>query len=545
MKVSFGFDALRAGLGDAFVDELTYPGIFRGAPESVLPVLLEDGQRRALLINEADSAAHAAIHGQADLLTYGRYFTWDRDISAPPEGMGGLLRRLTGPAPVPLPASLPMGRYREIAATGPVALERGEVVRYRRRRIRRDGIEAQWCATRDRDAARLVPFVAGLRHGDVLGAALGAGELSFAPLDALCSEAGLGALLVSAPHEVEMFSGLPAAVNERLGILACFIPGAAEIELFLSGEGEMPGLAVSAPDGGGSLPDLLRGLAAGPVGALPVHLGAGKWLALEQAGLDMRDGSAPLRRWQDLRAGGDLVYFIVAAHAVLAGYEDIRSFLDRAGGVELRERDLVAIGRQGAERFARRHGFGGRLSGCFAILHSGARTLLPATAGDYPVCARDRTIAMDTGYFCHDDMGCVRGVSDIARTICAEPALREIHDALRATLVDVLIPGLKPGMSGAEAHAFGQGSLRPLEPALRGAGLLPDGAGIDGYRRDCGHALQRQTISSVYFLPGNEARLEAGMVGCGEFVWPTGDVLLAVEDGYYLTPQGGVPFTCE
>jgi len=172
-----------------------------------------------------------------------------------------------------------------------------------------------------------------------------------------------------------------------------------------------------------------------------------------------------------------------------------------------------------------------------------AGALLPATAGAYPVGADDRTVKFDMGLTVADAFGCVRGVSDIARTICAEPGIEALHDELRGILIDRLIPAIKPGMTGGEIHAVGVELLRPLEERLRSLGLLPEGRSVDGYRRDCGHTIQRQTISSVYFLPGVQQKVEDGMLGCVEYVWPINDILIAVEDGFLITPEGGVPFT--
>ncbi|MGO4836128.1 hypothetical protein AB4144_28180, partial [Rhizobiaceae sp. 2RAB30] len=114
-----------------------------------------------------------------------------------------------------------------------------------------------------------------------------------------------------------------------------------------------------------------------------------------------------------------------------------------------------------------------------------------------------------------------------------------------AILIEALIPSIRPGMSGAQIHALGVDLLRPLEGDLRRLGLLPDGKNIDGYLRDCGHTIQRQTISSVYFLPGVTEKIEPDMLGCAEYVWPVGDTLIAVEDGYLVTAAETIPFTAD
>jgi Xaa-Pro aminopeptidase len=274
------------------------------------------------------------------------------------------------------------------------------------------------------------------------------------------------------------------------------------------------------------------------------HLSIGDHLLMAEAGVALEDAGYVLRRWQDRRAGDDLVYFVLAGNAVLHGIAAARKFFHRNEGA-MTERDLVAVYHQAVRRFAAKYGFQERVFSYFDIVHSGGRTFLPATAGDYPVTPADRTIKFDMGLVVADAFGCIRGCSDIARTICRDPELEAIHDRLRAILVEELIPSIRPGMSGQEIHAVGVEKLRPLEGELRRLGLLPEGKGVDGYVRDCGHTIQRQTISAVYFLPGVTEQVENGMLGCTEYVWPIGDVLIAVEDGYFVTEEGAIPFTAD
>jgi Xaa-Pro aminopeptidase len=272
---------------------------------------------------------------------------------------------------------------------------------------------------------------------------------------------------------------------------------------------------------------------------------AALWQSLVATGVVLAEGDRVLRRWQDRRAGEDLGYFVFAANAVIEGFAAASAFFGRAKGARLTERDLAAAYRDGVYRFGERIGFKGHHSPYFEIVHSGARTSLPATAADYPVSHDDLTIAFDMGIVVRDSAGCARAVSDIARTICATPRLSEARDQLRKALIDGLIPRIRPGLTGEEIYAIGVDCLRPLEPMLRAAGLLPPGKGVVDYRRDCGHAIHRQTVSSIYFVPGNRETIEEGMLGCVEYVWPIGDILIGVEEGYLVTREATVPFTRE
>lgn len=542
--LSSNVEQLRVALGNTFVEQLTYLPIFKGAPESVLPVLIDVGGAKTIVIAETDSSACAAAEGAPSVVTYGRYFKWqntEHQNIAPPLSLGEAVRSVTGDETLVLDASLPMSRYDVLAQTGNHLLQ-GETplpaikVHCQRRKL----IERAWQKSRDADAEKLFDFTATLRQGDLLNALSKEDIPGFDVLDALMEAEQIGALLITSPHEVELFSGLPAATNEALEISALFVAGSPDI--YLLSENKLPGLTQNS-NRLTHLDDALQSLHEGRIGAQKDALCAGHWMALEKSGLKLTDASMVLRRWQDVRAGGDLPYYILTANAVLAGIDAARNILKSSSGAVMTERELAAIYHAGAEQFTALHGFSDRTHKYFDLLHSGARTLLPAAAADYPVSSADKTIKFDMGLGVVDANGCVRAVSDIARTICCDPKIQALHDRLRLVLIDELIPQIKPGMTGSEVHAIGIDCLRPLETSFQELGILPDGQSVEGYARDCGHALQRTTISSVYFLPTVKTTMETGMVGCVEYVWPIDDVLIAVEDSFYLTPQGGVPIT--
>lgn len=530
-------------LGDAFASQLTYPGIYRGSPLSVSPVLVERAGVRTVVISEADSDACRVMAVGFERQVYGRYFSWDKDLSGPVVTFAEAVRLAAGNGPIVCDTALPVSRYEQLAASGPVALPAVPTMpRLHVYAKPRAELEAQWLATREADSERLVPFIEKLPHGETLLAACRSGARGFAPLDALCAEKQFDALYVTAPHEVEMFCGMPSDAITQHGITALFVPGAAHVTLLAVRPIERADLTSEADCA--ALTDVLSRGGGARIGIQKDHLAVGDYLPLKQSKLVFEDAGYVLRRWQDRRAGDDLVYFILAGNAVLQGIKAAKEFFHRNGGA-MTERDLVAVYHQAVRRFARKHGFERRISSYFDIVHSGARTFLPATAGDYPVSGQDRTIKFDMGLTVADAFGCLRGVSDIARTVCRDPEIEALHDRLRAILVEDLIPSIRPGMSGAQIHAVGVDLLRPLEDDLRRLGLLPEGKSMEGYLRDCGHTIQRQTISSVYFLPGVNEKVEAEMLGCAEYVWPVGDMLIAVEDGYLITATETIPFTAD
>lgn len=528
--------------GEDFLEQLTYPGIFRGAPRSVAPVLVEVDGNRTLVIGDADSQAARVLPESVSIIRYGRYFTWDVVAVEAEVGFADAVRGAANGQPIVCDGGVPQARYEALASTGPISMfgdRAAPVVSLYHKPIAE--IEAQWRLTREADCAMLADYLKAFPHSAHLIEALYARNEGFAPLERLCRGNGLDALLVTSSYEIEVLTGLPEGVAKAHGIIALYRTGADDIVVCARKPIDRADFVVAG--GAAPLSGVLLGI--GAVGAQKSDMSASLWRTLGEAGVQLADGDLVLRRWQDCRAGDDFGYFVFAANAVIEGMAAAHAFFKRMSSSPLTERDLVAAYYDGVRRFAWRLGFEGRISNYFQIVHSGTRTLLPATAADYPVSREDSTIALDMGLVVRDSAGCARAVSDIARTFCATSELAEIYKALRAVLVDDLIPRIRPGLTGEQIHAIGLDCLRPLEGRLRAAALLPLDKRIDDYRRDCGHAIQRQTISSVYFVPGNRQVIDEGMLGCVEYVWPIGDVLIAVEEGYVVTREGTFPFTRE
>lgn len=530
-------------MGSAYLRELTFPQIFKDSRYSVSPLILESAEGIHVLVGAADAGAHQAVPGKIPFSTYGRYFDWNQGGNYKSVSLIEAMKAVVGDASVAVEGLMPVGRYCDIAATFSTSVLDARPARqmhvYRKARVE---LEACWRSTRDADVPRLAPFVSGLRFGPRLVEAMSVEPLGFEVLDRLVREAGLDAVLVSAPFDLEMFTGLPQAQVGDLDLFALYRPGEADIVILSSQPIERSDFRAGGKEA--SLAKAILGQTQGVVGFCKDHLAIDLFQPLENVGLDLKDATYVLRRWFDERAGTDLLYFIAAANAVLAGIDYASAFIRRAApnGV-LTERDVAALYHQGVEIFAHSVGMDGRIHPYFDIIHPGERTLLPATAGDYPVSMSHKTIKFDMGLLVTDSTGVVRGCSDIARTISPDPTLQAAHDKLRALLVDELIPSIRSGMSGGEIHSRGVEILRPMTDELKRCGLLHVDMDMDGYTRDCGHTLQRQTLATVHFLPGYPERLQTGMLGCTEFVWPIDDMIVACEDGYYVTEEGAIPFT--
>lgn len=534
---------IAAGLPASVVDELTYPSIFRECPDFVLPALVRvhgEQARECYVVNYPDSEPFRLQMGADSYVTYGKYFTWTGP-SGDGRSFAEVVRDFAGDTPLEVGSDLVLARYDALLASGPLApvpaRTKAPVHAYAKARAE---IEAQWNATRLADNANIAEFTRTLRDGERLLDIAAAVLIGFLPLDVATTEAGLDGLLVTSPHNVELFTGLSYEFIRQHGISCLYRPTAADITVIAEhpvSRGDLRPAGTS-----GDIAELLAAsLPGAKLGVEEPSIAIGLVNDLRAQALDVVGAIAHLRRWQEARAVTDLAYFIVAGNAVLKGFERASAWFK--GQSEAGEREIEAIFQQGVADFARSVGFAGRVRPYFSIVHSGERSLLPATAGNYPARATDATIKFDMGVLVYDAAGGVRACSDIARTICRTPQLQAAHDTLRAALIDKLLPAMRAGQSGAEVHALGVEALRTCEVELREADLMPEGVSFEGYVRDCGHILHRTTTATLFFLPGVSARLAPGMLGCVEFVWPIGDRILAVEDGYVVTETGTIPFT--
>lgn len=530
-------------LGAQFDYELTFPHIFKDSVLSVYPVIVAADGKESVIVGAADAGARQATASGMPLLTHGRYFGWNQGKDFNTKGFAEVVSEAAGEGELEIEADMPVARFETLAAIRPTRLfgepDDGPAYVYTRSA---KALEAVWMQTRDADIGRLRPFVETLRAGAVLSEAIAGEPLGFSVLDRLMEATGIDALLITAPFNLEMFTGLPSGLIEDLGIAAVYARGSDAIVVVSSVPVLQPGFADR-----GAVASRIVAIAEAcgrKTGVEKSNMSIGMFRQFEAKGLDLVDGTYCLRRFFDERAGTDLLYFIAAANAVIAGFEHAKAFIKRnAHATALLESDIIGIFHQGVSAFARKIDMEGRILPYFDIIHPGTRTLLPAMAGHYPISANDETITFDTGLLVTDSTGVVRGCSDIARSFSRDPKIQAAYERLRNALVDDLIPAIKPGMSGAEIHKIGVEALRPLTDELRACGMLHEDMDMDGYTRDCGHTLQRQTLATVHFMPAFSGTLHEGMLGCTEFVWPIDDKILACEDGYYVTPNGAVPFT--
>jgi Xaa-Pro aminopeptidase len=530
-----------AVLGDDCLRRLVFAAIVMDGTDMVRPlVLTRDDVPAAVFVSEVEQPALAAAR-PAPLVLHGYYFTWDTE---PRASLAECVVRAAEGARVTLDAEAPAALHHMLSGRGEMLLsDAPDPPRVHATVLPRSAVETAWRA--DEAALRTAARRAASRLQDARGRDVTehAGPDRFGTLDRTLEDSGLSGVLASSPLHVQALTGFSIAEIVRHGTAALYLTAAGEVVLLSrvtrAGGGERPAGQFS------SIIEALASLANGAVGYEDLHLAAGVVRSLRDRSVDVRPASAALRRWETRTAGANAPGFLLASLATVQAIEFAiaGAHEQRRRGSGFTEEDLDRVYREALGRFAAAVGLPAGIRPYFDIVQAGERTPYPAVPTSFAITDRTRTVKFDMGVQVVDGRGLIRGCSDIARTCAFGDAASAMNDVLDQVLRNGLPRTLRPGVSGAEAYRGGVASLKEHEEAFRRLGYLAPHMTAEGYRRDCGHALGRQTPSSVHFLPDDQEVVEDGMVICEELVWPVGNDVFAVEDIWFVGPDGPVNVT--
>lgn len=536
---------LQRVLGAGFEQRLVFPTIARDARNASLPLVLRLGESMRVILHESDRGAEQRLTRDGLYVEFfGDYFTWDSD-AAPKADLGRVVADLVDAPELTIEPTLPAAHYQALSSHLRLGCESSMAARpVNAFAVSRRSIEVEM----RRDYARFIDpasrQIEPLRYGAELSRLLRNPDPGFELLDSLLGSSDLDALLVTSPFQVEEVTGVPEGLAARHGVSALVRLNDESTLLLVEGQWEPPrSTKIGKFD---SLATATRSLC-GPasIGVEEVHI---PWVLvadLERRSLVPDNATSLIRSWQDRRSGGNLAYYVLAAHSALAGLEKAMSYAnaESSAGNTFTEQELARVYTLGVADFALDVGLPTSIRPYFHVIHAGERTLFPATPTDHELSGATETIKLDVGTQVLDREGRVRACSDLARTITSSRELTELHEILRHTLVDDVIAGLRTGMRGHEVHASAIRVLKPHEERFKTGGMMPASVGVEGYRRDCGHSLNRQGPASVRFIPGRFETLKEHMVGCAEFVWPYDGNVIAVEEAFLMSEGCGIPIT--
>jgi Xaa-Pro aminopeptidase len=532
-------------LGSNYLDLLVYPHIVKDATKTILPLVLRHENKDTVLVSDGDSALITALPvAPLEFAVHGRYFTWNDN--PPALTLPQLIRQLAPGASIEVNDTLPLGTHARLRSSLDILVKPTHAAPQpvRHFTVPRARVSEQMATGMERFRQAALRISAGFRAADELAALLrNTTDPGFALLDELMEEANLEALLVTSPFQIEELSGYPSTWLEPLNAALLVRKGDEDLHLFVGGHGSLPD--AESHGAFAALGEAVRALTTAVPAVEHGHADLKLARQLNAGPADLANASPIIHHWQELRATSQLPYYLLAANSVREALDSTVELTARrlAEGGELRESELARAFDAYLGRFAAEHDLHGFIRPYFRIVHPGERTLVPAAPSPNLLTGSNQTIKFDMGAQVLDQTGRVRGCSDIARTYCATAELQEFHALLRTLLLDKLIPAIRPGMTGAEIHRIGIEALAEHDPQFHAWGVLPEGRSSLEYARDCGHVINRQTICTIYFTPDCTTPVEAGMSGCVEYVWPVGELIIAVEEAYVITDSGAIAIT--
>lgn len=367
----------------------------------------------------------------------------------------------------------------------------------------------------------------------------------FSKLEALLSDQGAGALLLSSPMNVQEVTAIPFQYLEDNETLALYSPGA-PVYIFSRRELSLPFLRLEAvcPTLSEAAARTLRGKA--KVGIEENHLPYKYFSAFGLSRDQVAGLSARLRTWREVRAVEDLPFYIIAARSTVYGMEQAlaRAAEDLAGGRELSESRVQEYLYQGYGEFQKKNRLAEEIRPYFLVLHAGHRTRKPNLPSFLPLGQETQSLKVDSGVMVLDANGLQRGASDLCRTLTPGRVAGEFYQFIDRIMVEKAIPSALPGRTGEDVYWAGCRDLLAREKEWVEKGLLPDGYNLaQNYNRNIGHSMGKQEPSTLGFEKGSKDLVQEGMVCCVEYQWPYYPYAIGVEDMFVVTGTGTVNIT--
>ena len=365
----------------------------------------------------------------------------------------------------------------------------------------------------------------------------------FELLDKYMKECEISALVVTAPLNIQEIAAVPKK-NNFGGSIAIYVAGEKEVTVINTNE---VGLLKSGRAGILDMPGLSDLLPDGKIGIDDEDLGMGQFYGL---GLDERElvpASVLLRDWREERAYGDLPFYIITGNASRRSVE--RSLAEAQRRIEnnfpVNEKDIYEFYHINLNDFLAEFEAPYNYEVYFANLHSGNRSESPSCHKDYWVKSENNTVKFDSGIKLYDNYGYLRGVSDIARTLCFNKEAQEVYDVFDRIMLEQGIPAAVIGGTGEDVYMATCEEINKNIEYIHDRGLIPSHIKKleDVYSRDVGHLLGKEEPANLCLKRGDKRKFKDGMLGCYEIQWGYKDHSFGTEDSFIVTKEGAINFT--
>jgi hypothetical protein len=508
----------------------------------VQPLVLSTGIQDYLLIRHIDSSNLTACRfTRMPVLTFSPYW-----LPEPVQGVqptiSDAVRSVLGSESLTVDGATPASVYDQLRAAGPVEVEREAPVPVNAFPVRRQDVLLRFNHNRPEVAKIALSLMQGHPESERLEYWLAEGpHRTFEHLDEMAGARGLSALLGTWFTDFQELSGRHGSLADEQGYAVLFPVGGDEVWILAPPGHGVDGAAVARqyPSLAHAVKDIVG---TRTVGFETDTLGASRLLDLRDQGVGLADGGMVLRDWREEKASHDIPYFVIGALASRDAMEGAVAFAGEAirSGVEISERDVDRVYWRRLDEFHRRHHLPVNLIPYFINNHAGSRTILPSRPTDYRLSKGITSLRLDVGIFVVDD-SLVHACTDFARTVTTTDAATEVFDIMEQALLEDIIPGIFPDMTGEEIHRLGVGKMAAHEPVFHRHGYMPDHfSWRQSYTRDIGHPIERQESYTFGFKPGVTRAVHPGMVVCVEFHCAHRDHGMIIEDTFVIDAGGAI-----
>ncbi|ATW25454.1 M24 family metallopeptidase [Candidatus Formimonas warabiya] len=366
----------------------------------------------------------------------------------------------------------------------------------------------------------------------------------FAVLDRYMGENDIQAIIATSPLNVQELAAVPQRTNEG-GILAMYIKGGDEVIILHTDE-----LKELRKGRSGILnaPQFLSLVPDGVIGVEDEDMGMGQLIGLGLDSKKVKFASTLLRDWREEIAGADLPFYILCALSTSHAIERALGEAEHRYREDwfVTEEDIFAFFKASVDSFKNKYGIPFSHEIYFANLHSGNRSESPSSyKPGYQLTAANNSIKYDTGIKMYDSYGFLRGVSDLARTLCFNEAGQTVYEYLEKVQLEQGIPAAVPGATGEDVYLAACRGVDKYLDDIKQKNLVP--ASIihleDVYSRDVGHTMGKEEPANLCFKKGEKAQFKVGMICCFELQWGYRGHGFGIEDSFVITEEGPVIFS--
>jgi len=550
VNITSNFEVIQKKTGLDVQNTMLYVHMNLDTPHSTAPLLVEKGEEKNLLVKDIERGNFDEEQISAEVKYFNNYMTFDPADKELPSDWLEICKEIAGDDVVEIDDDIYTSAYWKLSNALKSKLKKtGSWFSTFVYELNREDVQRAFAVGDEAGCQDALKLISHLKQEREIAKLLEHRSVDsrFTLLDSFIRDAGLDALLISSPLNMQEITGLPYEYCQLNDLLAMYCPEGS-IWVWSNHPIDYPWFR---------LKEIYQDIYElswksevrefDTIGIEEDHLPYKYFQALELTEKKVVGMNADLRRWREVRASEELSFYVVAAQATVSGMDAALEFAQEQldAGQVVTESDVQSRLYGHYAQYSLDHNLQVRIVPYFIVLHAGHRTRRPNRPSFDPL-NKDHTksLKLDTGVLIIDQKGLIRACSDLCRTLARSPEAEQLYRYLDQIMITDAIPAALPDKTGEEVYQVGVSTmLTDDDRQWIDMGLLPQ-RGLGGkFERNIGHVLGKQEPVSLSFKEGDSGVLRNGMICCMEYQWPYDQYAIGVEDTFVVTPKGPVNLT--